>query len=333
MRNPTVSVVLPVRDAAATLSTAVQSVRAQTFSDWELILFDDGSSDDSPAIARACAADDSRIRVIASSHVGIVEALHRACAEARGGLIARMDADDTALPQRLAKQVALMAAQPDVALCGTQVTMVGSNIGSGRQRYESWINELLTHEAMVRELFVECPLPHPTFMMRRDAFEEVGGYQDRGWAEDYDLCMRFFLAGMRFGKMPEPLLEWHDAPARLSTVDPRYRPEAFRALKRHYLFKTYLKDAQTFYQWGAGEVGKPWLREWGRGKPQAVVDINPRKFGHVIHGALVIPPEQLPSPGEAFIVIAVGAPGARQQIRDWLEPRNYCETADFLFLA
>ena len=170
-------------------------------------------------------------------------------------------------------------------------------------------------------------------MLRRSDFAEVAGYQDHGWPEDYDLVMRLFLNEKRFGKIPEPLLQWRESPERLSRVDQRYSPEQFRALKRHYLLASYLKGRDTFYQWGAGEVGKAWLREWGGRNPVAVVDINPRKIGHAIHGVKVIPPEELPAPGKVFIVVAVGAPGARAEIRAWFGPRNYRELKDYLFLA
>ena len=98
-------------------------------------------------------------------------------------------------------------------------------------------------------------------------------------------------------------------------------------------FEGPLRGGRPFYQWGAGEVGKRWLREWQERKPEAVVDINPRKIGRRIHDAPVIAPEDLPPPGETFVVVAVGAPGARTDIRDWLTPRGYEETRDFLFLA
>ena len=115
--------------------------------------------------------------------------------------------------------------------------------------------------------------------------------------------------------------------------DPRYAPEQFRALKRHYLGETYLKERTEFYQWGAGEVGKQWLREWGRRAPKAVVDINPRKIGRTIHGTRVIIPGELPAPGAGFTVVAVGAPGARDEIRAWFAERGYTELCDYLFLA
>ncbi len=332
-RSRLVSIVLPCFNAAGTLPQAIDSICTQTCRDWELIIVDDGSSDASLRIAEDAASKDPRIRVMALPHAGIVEALRRGCDGAEGASIARMDADDIALPARLAEQVRLMEVDESVALCGTQVNMVGPSVGYGRNRYETWINALTTHEDIVRELFVECPIPHPTFMMRRASYVALGGYTDLGWAEDYDLCMRAFAAGMRFGKVPQHLLNWTESPRRLSMVSPRYGPDRFRALKRHYLFLTYLEKVERFYQWGAGEVGKAWLREWGERKPVAAVDINPRKIGRAIHGIPIIPLEDLPKPGETFTVIAVGAPDARDEIRAWLLPRGYRELHDFLFLA
>ncbi|MBN2311256.1 MAG: glycosyltransferase [Candidatus Hydrogenedentes bacterium] len=333
MPAPSVSVVLPCRNAAESLTESVQSIRAQTWPDWELILFDDGSTDGSLAVARTLAAADTRIRITESPPVGIVRALQEGCRQARGACIARMDADDIAHPDRLARQMALMTRHADLALCGTGVRLFGDAVGQGLRRYERWINRLVTHEDIVRELFVECPIAHPTFLLRRSAFDQVGGYQDHGWPEDYDLCMRLFLAGKRFAKVPEPLLSWRNTPGRLSMHDPRYHPERFQALKRHYLSMTYLSGRHRFHQWGAGEVGKRWLRAWGDPKPAAVVDINPRKIGRTIHQIAVIAPDDLPGPGETFIVVAVGAPGARAEIRAWLAPRGYVEQEDYAFVA
>ena len=327
----TVSVLLPFFNAAGTLATAIDSITRQTFHDWELLLIDDGSTDEGLCLARDYALRDSRIRVMDCPHRGIVGALQHGCAAVASPYLARMDADDVAHPQRLEKQLALMLQDPEMALCGTRVTMTGDAIACGRRRYEAWINALVTHEDMIRELFVECPVPHPTFMLRRELFDSIGGYQDNGWAEDYDVCMRVFAAGLRFGKVAESLLDWTESPGRLSRVDNRYRPEQFRNLKRHYLFKTYWARERSFFQWGAGEIGKPWLREWSDQRPEAVIDIQPRRIGEYIHGYRVIPPDALPD--DAFVVIAVGAPTARQEIRAWMTVRGFREGDNYLFLA
>ena len=180
---------------------------------------------------------------------------------------------------------------------------------------------------------MECPIPHPTFMMRRAFLKCLGGYRQGAWPEDYDLVLRAWMAGARFGKPDAPLLRWREHPGRLSMTDPRYSPAAFRAMKRHYLFQTYLKRREgAFIQWGAGEVGKRWLREWPQA-PAAVVDVHPRKIGRSIHGVPVISQDALPPPGTCFIVVAVGARGARDDIRARLEPGNYRELKDYLFIA
>lgn len=324
---------MPCYNAAGTVGAAIESIQAQTRRDWECIIVDDGSTDTSRALVGSYAAHDRRIRAIALPHGGIVRALQAGCALAQAPLLARMDADDVAMPERLGKQAEYMREHPETALCGTHVRMIGTELGEGRLRYQEWLNGLRNHEDIMRELFIECPLAHPTFMLRREAFERARGYEEHGWAEDYDLCMRLFLAGARFGVIPETLLQWRDSPGRLSMNAERYSLARFRALKRAYLGQSYLRDRARFHQWGAGEVGKLWLREWETLKPEAVVDIHPRKIGRKIHGVPVIAPDDLPGPNTTFIVIAVGAPGAREEIRAWLRPRGYLELRDFLFVA
>ena len=333
MHTPLISILMPVHNAADTLAAAVDSIRRQTFTDWELIVVDDGSTDASAEIMAQNALQDVRIQCVQRVRCGIVEALVTAAEKARGRLLARMDADDIAAPNRLEAQVVLFDATPDIALCGTRVRMFGSNVGSGRKRYESWINSLVDHDEMEREIFVECPIPHPSFMMPCELYDSVGGYRDCGWPEDYDLVLRIWKQGGLFAK-PEPvLLQWRSQPLQLSMTDDRYHEKAFRALKRYFLYTTVLHNIENrFYQWGAGEVGKRWLREWPQ-PPQAVVDINPRKIGHSIHGVPVIAPEQLPPPGVCVILIAVGAPGARNEIRKYLYPKGYREPDHFRFIA
>ena len=330
---PTISVVIPCFNACETLASSLESILQQSFADFEVVWFDDGSTDEGAEMVESYAVRDPRIRLLRSEHVGIVEALRRACSAARGRYIARMDADDVAHPERLSRQVAYFERHPEMGLCGTQVRTVGEDIGTGRERYEAWINALTAHEEIVRDFFVECPVAHPTLMIRREVFEAVGGYEDRGWAEDYDLLMRCFGASVRMGNVPEPLLEWRNGAGRLSVRDERYSLPNFRALKRHYLFQSYLKDRTRFFQWGAGEVGKSWLAEWENLRPEAVAEVNPRKLGKVIHGTRVIAPLELPRPGEGFTVVAVGAPGAREDIRGWFSARGYTELEDFVFLA
>jgi GT2 family glycosyltransferase len=370
--EPLVSVLMPVYNAATTLEEAVRSVIDQDIPDWELLAIDDGSTDRSGTMLQAMRCKERRIRVFRWRHRGIVGALQTVAAEARGRYFARMDADDVARPDRLRLQMACFASDPALGVCGGRVRMTGESIGSGRRRYEDWVNALITHDDIVREIFVECPIPHPTFMISRDWYERVGGYRETPWPEDYDLILRLWRAGARLAKPDAVILDWRDHPKRLSMNDPRYSEAAFRALKRHYLAQIPARAGRPLYQWGAGEVGKRWLREWGSpssspiwkkgvgeyspaspplkgdlggcsgiqcprelksATPEAVVDINPRKVGRRIHGVRVIAPEELPPPHGCFIVVTVGTPGARDEIRETLQKRHFLEGRDYLFLA
>ncbi|GMW02742.1 MAG: hypothetical protein AMXMBFR84_38780 [Candidatus Hydrogenedentota bacterium] len=332
MTNLLVSILMPVWNSESSLETAIKSILDQTYAHWELIAVDDGSTDDTNALLHAASKRDSRIRVIHQPHEGIVAALRHAHSVAQGQFLARMDADDWTHPDRIAQQLNYMTFYPDIALCGTQVESLPGTIGSGRERYQQWINTLTTPESVAREMFVECPVAHPTFFLRREPFEAVGGYEDIGWAEDYDVVLRLHAAGYALSNVAKPLLRWTNHSNRHSMNHPRYAPAAFRAAKRHYLQQCHLSAGDPFIQWGAGVVGKEWLKEWPQ-RPLTVVDINPRKIGRVIHGAPVIAPDELPPPGGPFVVVAVGAPGARDEIRSWLSLRGYMERRHYVFVA
>ncbi len=214
-----------------------------------------------------------------------------------------------------------------------QTAITGPGIGSGRRRYEEWVNSLRSPEDHARELLVECPIPHPTFFLRREAYDRVGGYRDGPWPEDYDLVLRLNRAGFELAKVPEVLLEWRHRANRLSMSDPRYDEAPFRQIKRDHLLLSFLSFGRPVYQWGAGEVGKRWLREWDTVRPVAAVDLHPRKIGYRIHGIPVIRPEDLPPLDSVFIVVAVGARGARDEIRQWLTAQGARELQDFVFVA
>jgi glycosyltransferase involved in cell wall biosynthesis len=331
---PRVSILLPCRDTAATLPEAIASLDAQTFTDFEVVAANDGSLDDTAALLDEWAARDGRVRVLHEGRRGLVPALESTRAAATGALLARMDADDVAHPERLARQVALLAAEPGLAGCGTLVRYVPrETLKEGALRYEAWINAVVTADDVDREMFVECPIPHPTLMLRRDALAAVGGYRDPGWAEDYDLVLRLWGAGFRLAKVDAVLLDWREAPHRLSRRDPRYDENAFRRCKVHYLGRRIA--GRSVVVWGAGPVGKAFaraLQDAGH-RVAAFVDLDPRKIGQEIHGAPVIAPSGVPAFRGSFCVGAVGSPGAREEIRamlsslGWREPEEWCAVA------
>jgi glycosyltransferase involved in cell wall biosynthesis len=336
------SILLPCRDAAAELPEAIASLRAQTFADFEVIAVDDGSVDATPDVLLDWARGDHRVRVLQGHRRGIIAALAAGLAAARGRLVARMDADDIAAPDRLEKQVRRLRHEPGLAACGTAVRYFPADrVRAGARRYERWLNSLQTHDRIVRDIFIECPIAHPTLVARRHALLAVGGYRDMGWPEDYDLVLRLWAAGYRLANLPETLYQWREGEGRASRTDPRYRPGPFRQVKVHFLRRTLLAGDRPAVVWGAGPVGKGFARALARAgtRVAAFVDLDPRKIGQTIHGAPVIEPAAVGryagpgAPAGALVLAAVGQDGARAEIRAECRRLGLVEGRDFVAVA
>jgi glycosyltransferase involved in cell wall biosynthesis len=330
---PLVSVLLPVWNGEEYLDDALASIVGQTLEAQEVIVVDDGSTDGTPDLLRKWAKRDARIRVVTTEHRGIVDALERGRCEAGGKYLARMDADDSAETTRLEKQLALLEAAPDLVACGCHTSYFPRDgVKGGALRYEAWLRSIRSPQDLDRDLFVECPLAHPTFFMRTEAVELAGGYRDRGWPEDYDLLFRLRRQG-RLGVVPEVLLNWRDRPDRLSRTGDCYSESAFRKCKLHYLLERY--SDRPLVVWGAGPVGKAFARgalALGR-RVVAFVDLDPRKIGQVIHGATVVAPTGVQELKGALCVAAVGQSGAREEIRAALQGLGWVESVDFVAVA
>lgn len=200
-----VSVVMPVYNAGKYLRSAMESVLAQTFTDFELIAVDDGSKDDSLAILREFEAKDPQVKVISRANTGIVGALNDGLVAASGELVARMDSDDLSTPDRFEKQVAFLREHPDHVLVGSQVMLIDSNGAALCPKRDTEY----THDAIdAGHLSGRWPLVHPTVMMRRDAVRNVGGYRAKyQWLEDLDLFLRLAEVG-KLASLKDVLLQY-----------------------------------------------------------------------------------------------------------------------------
>ncbi|HEX7049407.1 MAG TPA: glycosyltransferase family A protein [Longimicrobiales bacterium] len=209
-----VSVVLPTRNRAHLLARAIGSVRAQTFSDWELIVVDDASTDRTPAVIAECRGSDPRIRGVAVPRPhGVAEARNRGIARARGRFVAFLDDDDEWLPGKLELQLREFARRgDDVGLVYCRSTYVET---SGRERLLPTcdVSDGGARATLLRQNF----LVTPAVLARRELFDLVGGFDSRmSWLEDWDMWLRL-AAATRFGFVDRPLVRVHQTPGSLST--------------------------------------------------------------------------------------------------------------------
>jgi glycosyltransferase involved in cell wall biosynthesis len=334
-RAPLISVLIPARDAEATLSAALASVAAQIERRWECVVVDDGSRDRTGDLARSVAAHDERFRIVSTEARGIVPALETGFAACTGRYIARMDADDLMHRDRLHAQLDLLETRPDLGGAGCHVRLFPrSRLSTGLSSYERWLSSLSSEKDVLRERFIECPLAHPSLFLRRELLERFP-YRDPGWPEDYDLVLRILENGEMLGVVPRALHLWRDGPGRLSRTGAAYRLDRFAACRAHYLARDFLRDTDRYVLWGYGDTGRVLCRllaEGGR-NPSHIVELHPGRVGQVIRGAKVIRPEELKAISEARIVVSVAGIEARTLIRKSLAEMGHCEGRTFVCAA
>lgn len=213
-KKPGVSVLMAVYNGRAHLREAVESILNQTLRNFEFIIIDDGSRDGSERILAEYARKDKRIRLIRQKNRGLAKSLNRGIGIAKGEYVARMDADDIAMPERLEIQADYLTAHPLVALCGTYAEEID---GQGRILKTRHGNRgplidpgaLPTRHEDIRNAILRYnPFLHPTVMMRKEVVEKTGGYDESfSLAQDYDLFIR--IAGRhRTANLPRKLLRY-----------------------------------------------------------------------------------------------------------------------------
>ncbi len=327
-----VSVILPFYNAEKTLKRAIESILRQSFTDFELLLVNNNSTDASLNIVTELAKTDSRITIFNESEQGVAHAMNCGMQNSHGKFISRMDADDISYPERLEKQVRFLTQNTEIDFIGSEVKYVSyDNNTKGFQRFVDWVNFFHTPEEIENNRFVEIPVVNPTIMFRRELFEKLGGCFEGDFPEDYEMQLRYLDAGVKMFKLPEPLLEWHDSPGRLTRTDLRYSSEAFFKTKATY-FKKWSEIHNRFHPeiwiWGAGRktrqrssfLKNEGLQEKGR------IDIVSSKPDAIFY-------KDIPGPGEIFIVSMVTNSGAGKRIKEFLTSKNYVEGEYFILMG
>ena len=334
-QSPSVSILLPAFNAEVTIDACLESILRQTTADWECIILDDGSEDGTLRRIQRLTSLDSRFRTVPLRHQGLVATLTAGISHCRGTYIARMDADDVMHSRRLADQCALLDREPGLAASGCHVRMFPRDpLQDGTRQYEQWLNSIDSPLRLREEAFVECPVAHPTLMIRREDLKAFG-YRNQGWPEDYDLILRLLAAEKEIGILPLRRLNWRQTAHRLSRTATAYSQASFTECKAAFLATGFLADSDRYILWGHGGTGRTIRKAllWRDKAPSHIIEVHPGRLGNTIAGAPVVGPEALSGLPRQPLLVSVAGISARSQIRDALRRMGFRELQDFICVA
>lgn len=330
-----ISIILPFYNAEKTLKRALNSISNQTFNNFECILINNNSIDESVEIASKYCDDDPRFLLINEEKQGVVHAFNRGLYIAKGKYIARMDADDWSYPDRLLKQFTFLENHNEYGVVAGIADYIRHKPDTeGFARYVNWSNYIMDFKDILLKRFIESPIINPTVMWRKEVSDHHGSYENGDFPEDYELWLRWLEKGVKFYKLPDKVIKWYDSAYRLTRVDDRYSDEAFFTIKTKYLVK-WLKKHNPFYPdvvvWGASKISRKRakLLENHGIRIHGYIDISKKRQLE----KQVIFYKDISSPKDMFILVYLKEETMRTNTQRFLEEKGFIEGGNFLLVS
>ena len=254
---PLVSVLIPVKNAAEWLDDCLNSLKNQSFGDWECLLLDDESTDGSREIITNRLQNESRFRVVPATGTGLIQANRDLLKAATGRYVTRMDADDLMPPNRLKSMVELLnCADKNTIVTGKVQFFPETECGPGTQFYEQWLNRRCELNDHWQHIWRECVIPSPCWLMRTEELRSVGGFDGAVYPEDYDMALRLYFAGFAVQSVNEVCHLWRQHSRRYSKNSQNYNAEQFMRLKWNYWKKRHAVAGEPICILGTMDKGK-----------------------------------------------------------------------------
>lgn len=326
-KQPCIDIVLPFKNVAPWLGETLMSIQNQTHSNFRVHMVDDNSTDLGPRIAQEFADSDPRFHRYSNSGTGILAALETALPHLKAPFLHRMDGDDIMPIQKLEWLLGTLLNAPDCHFATGSVKYFSKEvISEGYLRYEAWLNGIKSAVAFERNLFIECPVSSANWLIRKEHFDEAGGFGNT-YPEDYNLIFSWFQAGYRPCFTQEVTHLWREHPDRTSRNSEHYQQAAFFQLKMEWLRKLGFMD-KGLLMVGTGSKMK-WVKQWLAQEQEAaeILDFQPstdeekRKLF-----------EQLMQTTKTVVVLFHHEPSKRKLKEAW-EKQGKQELQDFLFLS
>ena len=335
MSNPLVSILIPFKNTEVYIGQCVDSILKQTYTNWEAILVDDNSNDSSCTIVKTMSKQIDRIHLYANSGSGIIDALQTAYGYSKGDFITRMDSDDIMTPNRLEVMVNQLIKHGSKHLAVGQVHYFRADgLSDGFARYERWLNGLTKTGRNYSEIYKECVIPSPCWMLHRRDFEACDGFYPNRYPEDYDLAFRFYKAGYTCIPCDEVLLHWRDYSTRTSRTHDNYAHNHFLELKVHYFLELNYDVTRPLAIWGAGAKGKTLAKLLIKnGIPFYWICDNPKKIGKHIYNQKLLNFDYLAELAQPQSIVTVANTDAQKEIKAYFKNQNMRAMIDYFFFC
>lgn len=335
MQQPLVSILTPFKNTENYLTECIASIIAQTYTNWELLVVDDSSTDNSYDIVNDFCKTDSRIKLLKNTGEGIIEALRLAFKNSNGELITRMDSDDIMAPNKIEilAQNLLHFGKGHVAL-GLVKYFSENGVGPGYKSYEKWLNQLTIKGSNYTEIYKECVIPSPCWMVYRNDLETCGAFDHNVYPEDYDLTFRFYQQGYKCIACNDVLHYWRDYSTRTSRTHIHYAQNHFSNLKTFHFLNIDYDPKKTLIIWGAGNKGKIIAKtlieknitfKW--------ICNNPNKINKEIYGQTMLDFRELKQFKNFQSIITVANKEAQEEIRSFMATLRLRPFKDYIFFC
>ena len=227
-----ISIITPCKNADRWIEECYHSIVNQTFKNWEWIVVDDHSDDDSWTVIHNIGQKDPRVKSLINKGSGIIQALETALDQVNGEFITRMDMDDLLPENRLQLMVdKLTKSHERMIITGLVKYFSDQTISPGYQAYEEWLNKINLERSQWKHIYRECIIASPNWMMRTEEMKAIGGFDRLEYPEDYDLVFQWYKHQFKIDVIPETTLHWREHPDRTSRTSDHYQQEAFFKLK------------------------------------------------------------------------------------------------------
>ena len=253
-----VSIIIPYKNPLPYFEDCLKSIVNQSHKKLQIILVNDHSTDDSEKLAFKYSIEDSRIKLVNNVGKGIVDALNTGSEIAKGKYITRMDADDIMSENKIEILRSLLEKKKTKHIAVGNVKYFASKkpMGNGYLKYANWLNKLTSNKKNFKEIYKECTIPSCSWMMHRSDFENIKGFKNLNYPEDYDFLFRVYYNQIKLTTTKEIIHLWRDHPKRTSRNSKDYLFENFIPLKIKYLIENELKSKDELVLWGSGKKGK-----------------------------------------------------------------------------